>query len=70
MSNRVMAVLLAIVLTVLTVVAVVGHHDPLEGPVIFGLSETHGVHVGDLLVVAAWAVGVACCWRLWRRGVN
>ena len=56
-----------VVFTALTIASVMGH-DPLEGRVLFGVTETHGVHLGDLLFVGAWAVGVAGCWRLWRRG--
>jgi hypothetical protein len=68
-SDRVIAVLLVIVLTALTIAAVLGH-GPLAGRELFGVTETHGVHVGDLTFAAAWAVGVACCWQLWRRGGN
>ena len=59
--------LLALLFTALTVIAIVGH-DPLAGRVLFRVTETHGVHLGDLVFVGAWAVGVAGCWRLWRRG--
>jgi hypothetical protein len=62
-------VLLAVLFTALTVVAVLGH-DPFAGRVLFGLSETHGVHLGDLPFVGAWAVVIAGCWWLWRRGGN
>jgi len=68
-SDRVIAVLLVIVLTALLVTLVMGH-GPLAGRELFAVSETHGVHVGDLSFAAAWAVGIACCWRLWRRGGN
>ena len=53
--------------TLLTLALVMGN-DPFEGRVLFGVTETHGVHLGDLLFVGTWAVGVAVCWRLWRRG--
>jgi hypothetical protein len=69
-SDRVSAVLLVIVLTALTVAAVIGNNDPFAGRVLFRVTGSHGVHLGDLLFVASWAVGVACCWRLWRRGEN
>ena len=54
-------------LTVLTVASIAGH-GPLAGRELFGVTEKHGVHVGDLCFAAAWAAGVAVCWRLWRRG--
>jgi hypothetical protein len=65
--DRVIAVLLVIVLTALMIASILGH-GPMAGRELFGVTETHGVHVGDLPFVAAWAVGVACCWRVWRRG--
>jgi hypothetical protein len=65
--DRVVAVLLVIVLTVLAIASVAGH-GPLAGRELFPLTEGHGVNIGDLFVVGAWAVGVACCWRVWRRG--
>ncbi|SDQ66467.1 hypothetical protein [Quadrisphaera sp. DSM 44207] len=30
-----------------------------EGPVLFSISRTHGVHAGDVLVAAAWVLGTA-----------
>ena len=29
-----------------------------EGPVVTTLSENHGVHAGDVLVIAGWAVSM------------
>jgi len=66
-SNRAIAVLLVLVLTGLTVAAIAGK-GPLAGGELFAVTEMHGVHVGDLAFAAAWTVGLACCWRLWRRG--
>jgi len=66
-SDRVSAALLAVLFTALTVVAVLGR-DPFAGRILFSVTDTHGVHLGDLLFVGAWVVGLAGCWWLWRRG--
>ena len=65
MSRRAVALLLAGVLTILLVFGVAGH-SVLSGPVLFGVTSTHGVHRDDLIVVVAWLVGMWCAWRLWR----
>ena len=38
-----------------------------EGPVVLTLSDTHGVHVTDLIALAGAAIVVALIWRK-RRG--
>jgi hypothetical protein len=53
-------VLTVMLLVVLTVWVLVPH--PLEGPVLFTLSEDHGVHLGDL---AGLAVAAGVAWWLW-----
>ena len=30
-----------------------------DGPVLISLSRDHGLHAGDLFVIAGWAVGIA-----------
>lgn len=51
-------------LVVVTLFAV-GGHNRYEGPTLFALSHSHGVHAGDipLVVLAAWAVSL-----LWGGG--
>ncbi len=43
-----------------------------EGPVLVRLSQTHGVHVGDLFVVLGWAAALLAVggllWSAGRRG--
>ncbi|WP_157537774.1 hypothetical protein [Nocardioides sp. Root190] len=39
----------------------------ISGPVIWVVTETHGLHLDDLVVLAAWAICMAWCWQLWRR---
>jgi hypothetical protein len=62
-------VLIAVVVVSLTglEVALLAGHGPWAGPELFKISETHGVNLGDLPVVAAWIIGMACCGGLWRR---
>jgi hypothetical protein len=30
-----------------------------DGPVVIALSESHGLHAGDLFVIAGWVAGMA-----------
>ena len=52
------AAVVAAVLTALALLGVAGQY-PGEGPELLQLSETHGVHLGDLAVAAAWAGALA-----------
>ncbi len=58
--------LAVLAMTVFAAVMVAGHH-PWDGPELFAISETHGVNLGDLPVVAVWVAGSGLSWRLWRR---
>ena len=53
------------VLTVLMILLVEGH-GPWAGHEILEFSPDHGVNDGDVPIVAAWLLGLLCCWRLWR----
>jgi hypothetical protein len=64
--NRVLIAAVMVTLTGLAAALLAGH-GPWAGPELFAFSETHGVNLGDLPVVAAWIIGMACCWGLWRR---
>jgi hypothetical protein len=64
-SDRVYLALVVLVLTGLTLAAVAGHHA-WTGPQLVAVSGSHGLHLGDLPVLAGWAAGVYSCWRLWR----
>jgi hypothetical protein len=39
-----------------------------EGPVLVRFSQTHGVHVGDLVVLAVWAFALVALVRLTASG--
>ena len=39
-----------------------------DGPVVITLTDSHGLHVGDLFVIAGWAVGMATLLLLTRNG--
>jgi hypothetical protein len=64
--DRVLILLIVLLLSGLTFGLVAGH-GPWAGPELVGVSPTHGVHEGDLPVLAAWAFGMICCGLLWRR---
>ncbi|GGO79193.1 hypothetical protein [Nocardioides deserti] len=66
MSSRALAVVLGCVVTSLAALSVAGV-SPYSGPRILGLSSDHGVHLGDLPVLALWLVGMACVGVVWRR---
>ncbi|WP_139173468.1 hypothetical protein [Geodermatophilus telluris] len=46
-----------VVLSGSALLLVAGHHT-YDGPVLLQVSATHGLHVGDLFVVAGWAVAM------------
>lgn len=46
------------VLTGFTLLLVTGRYIN-DGPVVVSLTRNHGLHAGDLFVVAGWAVGIA-----------
>lgn len=66
MSCRGYVIAVAVALTVLMVLLVAGH-EAWSGPKLFAVSSEHGVHLGDLPVLAVWAVGLYVCMRQWRR---
>jgi hypothetical protein len=39
-----------------------------DGPVVVALTESHGLHAGDLFVIAGWAVGMTTLLVLARNG--
>ena len=39
-----------------------------DGPVVMALSESHGLHAGDLFVIAGWVVGMGTLVRLTTAG--
>jgi hypothetical protein len=66
MSHRIQLALLAFLISGISVQALAGS-SRLSGPVILTLSQTHGVHLDDLLVVVAWLLCMVWCVRQWRR---
>lgn len=67
MVNRGYIMLGALALTGLAVALVAGHH-PWDGPELFGITETHGVNLGDLPIIGAWIAGSG--YFLWRLRVR
>jgi hypothetical protein len=46
------------ILTAFTFLLLTGRYIN-DGPVVVALTESHGLHAGDLFVIAGWAVGMA-----------
>jgi hypothetical protein len=36
------------------------------GPILMSLSDSHGIHAGDLPIAALWVLGMVCGVLLWR----
>jgi hypothetical protein len=53
-------------LTGLVLVLLDGYHS-WAGPEVLELSPTHGLHLFDFPILAAWLVAVVCAWKLWGR---
>jgi hypothetical protein len=41
-------------------------HGPWSGHTLVALSGSHGLNSGDLVPLAAWLAGAACCAYIWR----
>ena len=61
------ALVVAAVLSGFAVLLLTGQYVN-EGPVLMRLSQTHGVHVGDLFVVLGWAAALLVGGLLWSAG--
>lgn len=55
------------ILTAFTFLLLTGRYIN-DGPVVIELSESHGLHAGDLFVIAGWAVGMVALVQLARMG--
>ena len=53
-------------LSALTVLLLAGH-GPWSGEVLVSVTRHHGLNVGDLPVLAIWAIGTTACALLWQR---
>jgi hypothetical protein len=49
------------------IVALIVADYPDEGPILVAFSDTHGIHVGDLVLVAVWVMMTAGLVAIWRR---
>jgi hypothetical protein len=63
---RAVAVLLALVLSLLTLLLLAGH-GPWAGRTLIELGGRHGLNTGDIPVLLLWAVGMAGCVYLMSR---
>ena len=59
------ALVVAAVLSAFAVLLLTGQYHE-EGPVLVRLTQTHGVHVGDLFVVLGWAAALLAVGGLLR----
>ncbi len=57
MLRWLVALIAAAVLTVFAALLLNGQYRA-EGPVVLTLSETHGIHRGDVLVAGGWLIGI------------
>ena len=55
------------ILTAFTFLLLTGRYIN-DGPVVIELTDSHGLHAGDLFVIAGWAVGTAGLVWLARAG--
>ena len=60
-------ILLAFVTVTAVSIALLAGRGPWAGPDLLGITETHGLHVGDLPILAGWVASAGCCWWVWRR---
>jgi len=64
---RALAALTALGLGVVAAALAVAGHPPWEGPVVMGLTDTHGIHQGDVVALAPLAAGTWLAWWCWTR---
>ena len=55
------------ILTAFTFLLLTGRYIN-DGPVVISLTESHGLHAGDLFVIAGWAVAMVTLFLLTRHG--
>lgn len=67
MPLRLLAIILAEVVSIFSVLLIAGH-GPWAGPLLLKVSENHGLNVGDVPVLVLWVAGLAACVSLWRAG--
>ena len=63
--RRLIAIAVYLVVSILALLLVAGH-GPWTGRVLFTVSDSHGMHSGDVPVVLLWLAGMACSVALWR----
>lgn len=67
---RYVAALTAVGLGVLAAVMMVAGHAPWEGPEVLSLSQTHGLHRGDVLALVPVALGIVLARWCLRQGAR
>lgn len=60
--SRYLAALVALGLGGLAAVMLVAGHHPWDGPEVKGLTQTHGIHQGDVLAIVPVLAGIGLAW--------
>lgn len=63
--RRLIAIAIYLIVSILALFLVAGH-GPWTGRVLFTVSESHGMHAGDVPVILLWLAGMGCSVALWR----
>lgn len=66
MSRRWLIAVPMVVVTVFGILLIAGN-GPWAGPRLVLLTADHGIHIGDLPVLAGWLAAAYACTVLWRR---
>lgn len=65
--TRALAALTAIGLGAVCAVLAVAGHPPWEGPTVVSLTDTHGLHRGDVVALVPLVLGLCLGWWCWTR---
>lgn len=68
LASSYLAVLTSLGLGAVAAVMMVAGHPPWEGPTVLGLTDTHGLHRGDVVALAPLAVSALLAGWCWRHG--
>ncbi|MCU1370166.1 MAG: hypothetical protein JWO77_1360 [Ilumatobacteraceae bacterium] len=64
-AQRLVAALVALGLGLTAAVLAVAGHPPWEGPTVLSLTETHGLHQGDVIALIPLGAGAWLAWWCW-----
>lgn len=64
---RAVAALTALGLGAVCAILAIAGHPPWEGPTVIGLTDTHGLHQGDVVALVPLVIGTGLAWWCWSR---